>query len=70
VTRERAPRAHPENPVILAPLQPWLSEPDRVAEIKGQICKFFECHADGRKPETRNQLLVALYGMQDETFGV
>ena len=39
--------AHLQNPVIKARFLPYLEQPERVEEIKHQICKFFEAHADG-----------------------
>ncbi|MFP4328858.1 MAG: group I truncated hemoglobin [Paracoccaceae bacterium] len=39
--------AHLENPVIRARFLPYLDTPERVEEIKQQICDYFEAEADG-----------------------
>ena len=55
--------AHLQNTVIKARFLPYLEYPERVEEIKRQICKFFEAHADGPDAYQGRSMAEAHRGM-------
>lgn len=55
--------AHLENPVIKARFLPYLEQPERVEQIKHQICKFFEAQAGGPSRYAGRSMVEAHRGM-------
>lgn len=55
--------AHLENPVIKARFLPYLEVPERVEEIKRQICNYFAAKADGPGAYDGRSMVEAHRGM-------